>query len=414
MNRYKMHRRDFMKGAVAAGAGLGMSGPVFGASSVDTDTEPVESEGPTQPARLGRVPRKKLGSTGETVPILAMGGSQHFDPTFDRRLHLAFEMGINYFDTSPRYSNGEAPKALAAFVSQIDGREKVWISSKARMREAEGGTPADLKAGIDKSLEILQTDYLDLFLMHGIIEQSRLEPEFIKMGDDLKKSKKTRFFGFSCHTGDVPGLMEKAARVGGIDVIMFRYNFRDYGDMELNRAIDACKKAGIGLVAMKTQASVPEDQEKVVEFRSKNFTLPQAKLKAVWADERIDVAICEMTNVKEVMEDARAAMSTAQLAEAELVQLERLAVRTAPFHCRGCSHICESRIKAELKVADTLRYLMYYESYGKHETARSLYAALRPSERDPDGIDLTDATAACPQHIKIAERLRRAKRVLSA
>ena len=44
---------------------------------------------------------------------------------------------------------------------------------------------------------------------------------------------------------------------------------------------------GIGLLAMKTQGSVPRDLEAVVDFKSKDYTLGQAKLKSVWADERI-------------------------------------------------------------------------------------------------------------------------------
>ena len=62
-------------------------------------------------------------------------------------------------------------------------------------------------------------------------------------------------------------------RVGGIDAILFRYSFRRYGDLELNRAIEACHKAGIGLMAMKTMGSVPAELEAVAEFESKQFTL---------------------------------------------------------------------------------------------------------------------------------------------
>ena len=61
--------------------------------------------------------------------------------------------------------------------------------------------------------------------MHGINRTSMLDKDYLRLGDELRKSGKTRFFGFSCHGGRVVELMNKAAQTGGIDVILFRYNF---------------------------------------------------------------------------------------------------------------------------------------------------------------------------------------------
>jgi predicted aldo/keto reductase-like oxidoreductase len=233
------------------------------------------------------------------------------------------------------------------------------------------------------------------------------------MGEALKKSGKIRFFGFSCHHDNVPELLEKAARVGGIDAIMFRYNFRQYGDQKLNKAIDTAKNAGIGLIAMKTQGSVPAEQEEVVQFQSKDFTLEQAKLKAVWADERMDALVSTMSNLQQLNDNVKAAATPQQLAFNDFVQLNRLAAITAPYYCHGCNQICESCIEGNLRIADTLRYLMYYDSYGDRDEARHLYQQLPLDMRDPSGVDLSAASKACPQGINIAQRLDEAKHLLS-
>lgn len=73
-----------------------------------------------------------------------------------------------------------------------------------------------------------------------------------------------------------------------------------------------------------------------------------------------------------------------------------------------------SEARGTLRIADTLRYLMYRECYGETERARELYSRLRAEERGFEGIDLNAAEAACPQGIRIAERLAQARRVLSA
>ena len=201
-------------------------------------------------------------------------------------------------------------------------------------------------------------------------------------------------------------LLYKAAEVGGIDAIMFRYSFAQYGDLELNKAIDALKKQGVGLIAMKTQDSVPKDQAEVVKFQSENFNLAQAKLKAVWADERIDAAVSHMDNTTKLKENIDAACSPIALSMNEFNQLQRLATATAAYSCHGCSQICEPHVQGETKIADTLRYLMYHDSYNEQDKARALFSRLTPEQRRIANVDFTRATAACPRGIDIASRMK--------
>lgn len=397
MSKKGIHRRSFLARSAVSGLGLTVLG----------------AEGRASASYQGNdltVPRKQLGSTGETVPVLLMGCLQKFDPRYDRKLHRAFGMGVDYLDTAQGYAQGQSHKTLAPFLKQV-GRENIWVTSKVNLR----GSPSvsAYRSNLDTCLEDLETDYLDLFFMHAVQKVEELRPEFIKMGEDLKSAGKTRFFGFSCHHGTVPELLEKAAEVGGIDAIMFRYNFRRYGDLKLNKAIDSAKKAGIGLIAMKVMASVPPEEEQVVGFQSRDFTLEQAKLKAVWADERIDAAVSTMTNMQQLQDNAVAAASPMNLAMGDFTQLQRLASQTAELHCHGCVENCESRVEGNLRIADTLRYLMYHDSYGETELARSKYQSLSHSERDFAELDLSGATSSCPQGIDIASRLDRARRELS-
>jgi predicted aldo/keto reductase-like oxidoreductase len=99
----------------------------------------------------------------------------------------------------------------------------------------------------------------------------------IRTGEKLKKTGKTRLFGFSTHS-NCAEVMKQAAKIGGFDAILFRYSYSRYGDRDLNIAMDACKKAGIGLIAMKTMNSVSGNAERVIKYKSKNFSLSQAKL----------------------------------------------------------------------------------------------------------------------------------------
>jgi predicted aldo/keto reductase-like oxidoreductase len=397
MKKTSRSRREFLKTAVVSGAALGVGGPAL-----------AQSEAKAEIVAEAKVPRKKLGATGEDVPILLLGCAQRFDPVYDRILHRAFKEGVEYLDTALRYAEGQSHLTIAPFIKQIGDRKKLWITSKAH-----GEDVAECQKGLDQCLQDLETDYLDLFFMHSVKEPEQLEPEFIKMGEEMRKSGKTRFFGFSCHGDKQVELMNKAAETGGHDVIMFRYSFAKYGDLEMNKAIDNCKKAGIGLIAMKVQSSVPDEEESVVGFQSKDFNLAQAKLKAVWADERIDAVVSHMDNTTKLAENIAAAKSPVQLSMSDFQQLQRIATATAAYSCQGCSHICESRIEGDVKVADQFRYLMYEECYGERTAARNLYRELAPSERAMEGIDFARATRACPQGIDIAARLTKVRERLA-
>jgi len=394
-------RREFLKATLGAGAGLTLGGAIPGSDALAEEAAA---------AAASSVPRKKLGTTGEEIPILLLGGGAGFDVKYSKVLHRAFDEGCNYIDTALVYANGESHRAVGTFIKQIGDRKKLWITTKG---PSENATVESYTKDLDTCLDQMQTDYADLYFMHEVDDLKYLDPEYLQMGDRLRKSGKTRYFGFSCHGKHLVALLDKAAKVGGIDTIMFRYNFAKYGDLELNKAVDACKKAGIGLIAMKTQNSVPGDQENVKKFQSKNFNIHQAKLKAVWADERIDAAVSHMDNTDKLAENIAAAKSPEALSMNEFQQLQRFARASAHESCQGCAHICEPLMGGEVKVADTLRFLMYKECYGEPEKAAALYRRLTPAQRAFESASCARASAACPQGIDIAARLADARRALS-
>ena len=392
-------RRRFLKTALASATTAGAASlPLFGLAG-----ELAAARG----AGTRSIPSRELGNSGIQVPILHLGTSQRLDQSYDKVLHRSFREGVTWFDTALSYGWGSSHRAIANFLTQIDDRRQLWLTSKSGSGRVSG-----LRKDIDEALEELGTDYLDLYLMHGIDDLEMLDRDYLAVGEELKKRGKIHFFGFSCHDGNVVELMNRAAKVGAIDAILFRYNFRRYGDLELNRAIDACHRAGIGLLAMKTQGSVPRNLESVVDFRSENFTLGQAKLKSVWADERIASIVSEMDSVKYVRENVLAARSEIPLTAEESHQLNQLAALTADHACNGCNHLCEQTISRDVAIADSLRYLMYYECYGKTGRARDLYRSIPASARDVSDKELHQACQVCPQGIDLPARLRRARELL--
>ncbi len=357
---------------------------------------------------LPQVPRRVLGKTGATIPILLVGGAISFDRRFDPRLAEALRFGVNYFDTADCYAGGNSEIAVGNFLEKTGKRKEAWITTKSDRHDPEG-----LEATLATSLRKLKTDYVDLLFLHALKDPRRLDAEVMRTAEKLKKAGKIRFFGFSCHDGTVAELLEKAAALPWIDAIMFRYNFHAYGDKRLNDAIDRCHGAGIGLIAMKTQGSAVSFIEKVKEFEGSRFSRPQAVLKAVWADERITAAVSHMDTLEKMKENIAAALNKTKLTRGEQEALQRYAAESRHTYCAGCDQICNAHVPEGLEIGKTLRYLMYHDTYRDIERARAAFAQLPEEAKRIEGVDFGEAMKACPHGLDIARYMKRAIRVLT-
>jgi predicted aldo/keto reductase-like oxidoreductase len=355
------------------------------------------------------VPRRVLGKTGQTIPILLMGGSMPFDERFDPKLAECLRFGVNYFDAADCYAGGKCEPAVGSFHSLAKVREKIWITSKSDAHDPEG-----FERTLNTSLERLQTDYVDMYFLHALQDPDHISKDLRKTVDRLKKQGKLRYFGFSCHHGNVAELLQLASKISWIDSVMFRYNFRKYGEKELNSAIDAAHKSGVGLIAMKTQGSEASFADAWKKFeRTGKWTKHQAVLKAVWSDQRITAAVSHMDTFEKVKQNIAAALDRSELSSLEQQALWKYADATRSMACDGCDHLCNPAVDAPVRIGDTMRCLMYHDVYGEADKARELFRALPAGAQALNGVDFSGANAACPHGVDVARHMRRAAEVLA-
>jgi predicted aldo/keto reductase-like oxidoreductase len=354
-----------------------------------------------------QVPRRKLGKTGREIPILLMGTAMRLDPRFDPKLAEGLRFGVSYFDTADCY--GSEP-AIGSFLERTGARREVWITTKSDRWDPDG-----MRGNLETSLERMKTDHVDLFFMHQLDDPSRIDSENARCAEQLKKEGKIKAFGFSCHSGNVVELLNKAAGASFIDAIMFRYNFRSYGNRELNAAIDACAKANIGLIAMKTQGAEMADAAAPARFeQTGKWNKFQATLKAVWSDARMSAAVSHMDNFEKLKQNVAAALDKHELGLLERDSLEKYAQATRALACDGCDHICNPSVSAPVKIGATLRCLMYHDVYGQPEEAHRVFRSLPSEAQRLAGVDFTPANRACPHGVDVARHLERAKEVFGA
>jgi len=408
-----MDRRKFIKSTVLAGAasmiGCSQDKAVDDAKIFAPPAESI----PTNTLTGKVVPTAVLGKTGVTVPILSHGGGYELNNVMVAR---AFELGINYFDVADCYLNGQSEVILGKVLEKQGKRKDAFIVTKNHPKQ-----PKDLLVMVDQRLESLRTDYLDLYFMHQLgdgeypkecVDWPKSQ-ELKEVVETLKKQKKIKFFGFSCHAGILPQAMEAAAEGGFVDAIMLRYNFRTVNSDELNRAIDKAKKANIGLIAMKTQGGRVSFEDKANPFQEKGFTKEQSTLKAVWSDGRMDTIVSAMPSIQLVQTNAMAAIEN-KISAVEHQLLDEYAKATNHLVCHGCDHLCSSQVNSPVRIGDTLRYLMYHDNYGEAQRARDLYSQLPPMAREAIfNTDYKQAEAICPHNLEIGKMMLQAAKKLA-
>ncbi len=198
----------------------------------------------------------KLGPEVTPVGLGAMSFTNFYGPCNDEQAHnvlkLALDLGINHIDTSNVYGMGESEKRIGYFLSKQgkQANDLFSIATKAAIcRDPETGersfnnTLSHLESELDKSLERMNIDYVDLFYVHRRDQKIPIEEVTSSLGELVKKGKVLNI-GFS---EIAPSSLIEASKIHHIAAVQSEYSLSTRSpEMGL---IQTCKNLGTALVA---------------------------------------------------------------------------------------------------------------------------------------------------------------------
>lgn len=159
----------------------------------------------------------QLGNSNLTVPAIVIGCMRlgGLEPkNMSQYIHTSLENGANYFDHADIYADGESEKRFGQALKEDSSlhREELIIQSKCGIRDGFYDMSREhILRSVDQILMRLQTDYLDVLLLHR--PDALVEPEEVAYAfDELKQSGKVRYFGVSNHKPMQIELLKKYVR----------------------------------------------------------------------------------------------------------------------------------------------------------------------------------------------------------
>jgi aryl-alcohol dehydrogenase-like predicted oxidoreductase len=266
-----MQRRNFLKSSVAsatltaatgmAAASADRSGPA-NADGTSVSLDPRDLMRVSSPGELrGDMPYRTLGSTGEKVSLIGLGGAHlsrapMTEAGAGQLIQAALDRGINFLDNSWDYGHGNSEKWMGTALAQGGYRNKAFLMTKIDGRTKEAAT-----SQLNESLTRLKTDRIDLVQFHEILRFDDPDRIFTDGGAiealmDAKKAGKVRHIGFTGHKDPRVHLyMLEVAKQHGFkfDTAQMPLNVMDAHFRSFSHlVVPTLAKENIGILAMKT------------------------------------------------------------------------------------------------------------------------------------------------------------------
>jgi predicted aldo/keto reductase-like oxidoreductase len=264
-----MERREFLKTATAATLAAATAAAPGAAAAESAQSAPAQSKRPQSPDMIYR----QLGTTGETVSAIGLGGYHIGKESLDANASIALirkaiDHGITFMDNCWDYNEGTSEIRMGQ--AMRDGyRDKVFLMTKM-----DGRTKQEYNRQLEQSLGRLRTDTIDLVQFHEVIRLEDPDRIFAPGGAleaavAAREAGKIRYIGFTGHKDPMVHLrmLETAEKHNfHFDTVQMPVNVMDAHFRSFEKQVlPVAQKQGIGVLAMKTFGDPYILQSKTVE-----------------------------------------------------------------------------------------------------------------------------------------------------
>lgn len=328
---------------------------------------------------------------------------------------LFLESGCTYFDTAYVYLGSEeaAKKALV----DRHPRESYTLATKLNAT-LPGLSEQRAKKQFRTSLERTGAGYFDYYLLHALMEGNYRSYERFHLWEyvrELKAQGLIRHYGFSFHGG--PELLDKLlTEHPDVEFVQLQINYADWESPKVaSRAnYEVARRHGKPIIVMEpvkggSLAKPPEEVARLLKEANPSASLPSWAIRFAASLEGVQTVLSGMSDLGQ-MEDNLSYMAEFSPLNREeqllLRQVRELMAKSAVIPCTACGY-CTAGCPKQIPIPNVFSAMNLRLGDGQLEQAAQAYAdAVQAGGRASDCIACGQCESACPQHIRIIDRLK--------
>jgi len=389
------------RGFLASSLGCLASAGLMAASNLGCKSDPPADT----PLVQGDPIMRKLGRTDIVTPIVGQGGGGATDPGF---VYKCYKQGMRLFDTDARYRGGRHEEMLGLAFARMNVRHDVILMTKVHTPEQRAGlSPEESKALLYRTVEgclrRLQTDYIDILLVHDVSSPRPIkDPSIMEAMATVKQQGKTRYIGTATHA-NMATAINATVEAGIYDVVLTAINFTMADDTRLLSAIQNAADTGVGIVAMKTQAGGYAFPNPDTMEDYSTAVINSAALKWVCQNENITASVPGISNFDHLRANLAVGVDP-EYTDEERRFLADNDIKLSMEFCRQCRY-CVATCPNNVEIPALMRTHMYTRQYADFDLARQTLDLIESDRGLSACAACSTCRAECANSVNIARKI---------
>lgn len=375
---------------------------------------------------------RRFGQTGIQLSQLGFGAmrfpiTEEYEPSkidevrATEMLHYAIDHGVNIVDNAYPYHR-QASETFLGRALRGGFRQKVHLSTKLPVWLVK--SKDDPMKYFEEQLQRLQTDVVDLYLLHGLNRdgwKTVREHDVLEFLDNVLRAGKIRYAGFSFH--DELPLFKEIVDAYPWTFCLIQLNYVDDEEQAGVKGLEYAHKKGLAIMVMeplrggKLANRVPAEVLAEIQRSQWRQTPAQFALRWLWNRPEVCCVLSGMSTLEQVKENVAFAgtdhMGTLTAEELQLYARAKEIYRSrTKVNCTQCGYC----LPCAQKVAIPYILELYNDACVFDAAADSRWAYrvfVKPENRADQCTECGECEDKCPQHIPIADTLKEAHEMLT-
>ena len=347
-------------------------------------------------------PISRLGMGNMRLPTVGAGG-RGAPIDFDKAAEIidyAMKNGVTYFDTAYVYAGSE--DFLGKVLPRYDR-----AGFKLATKYMSSANP-DYKAVFEEQLKRLNTDYIDFYLMHGIMNEDAVE-SYIGRGCldyflEQKEKGRIKQLGFSSHA-PIP-VLEKMIAAHKWDFAQIQLNYLDWTMQDAKGQYEALTRAGIPVIVMEPVrggrlASLSPKADALLKEAHPDWSVASWAFRWLLRLDNVQVILSGMSTMDQIVDNVNTFQGDSALSDEDTAILEKACdlfrdeINVPCTACRYCCDDCPMSIEIP-------KVLEIYNKM-KLDGPMAIFGLMGMNPGPKDCVGCGACAGHCPQHIGIPE-----------